>query len=202
MSITKITVAVAVVAAFALTGCTGPAVSSTTPGAEASAPVSVTVTPSATPTPRAAPITSGVVLTADQVKALPNGVRAYTLADGSQVATVQGVALPAPVVADITAKAQAANGGELNGARPRAEGQAKTKALEAAVKDAGVATGRLVVAVFPVYGNRTASSGMVHFWNTTRYDGNFFDTADQAKADVEKQFAQNPAGVEIVVLTK
>ena len=205
MSTTKITtatVALAVVAAFALTGCTGPTTSSATPSSAASSPASVTVIPSATPTPTATQITSGAVLTADKVKALPNGVRAYTLADGSRVATVQGVALPAPVAADITAKAQAALGGELNGTRPRSEETAKSDALKAAVKDAGVTTGRLVVAVFPVYGYASDHSTLVHFWNTSRFDGHFFDTAEQAKADVEQQFAQNPAGVEIVVLTK
>jgi hypothetical protein len=53
-----------------------------------------------------------------------------------------------------------------------------------------------------VYGYRTATSGLSHYWTTSRFDAHFFDTAEEAKADVEQTYADNPARVQIVVLTK
>ena len=194
--------ALALVAALAFTGCSGNVAAPTGASTTTSAASSGTAATTPAPTPTAAPIVSGQHLTPEQAKSLPQTTRAYPLADGSLVATVIGEALPAEVATDITAKAQAASGGEFNGAGTASERSATSDAMKAAVKDAGVATGRLVIAVFPVYGYRTATSGLSHYWNTTRFDNHFFDTADQAKADVEQTFANDPARVEVVVLTK
>jgi hypothetical protein len=194
--------ALALVATLAFTGCSGKVAAPTAASTATSAASSGTAATTPAPTTTAAPIKSGDALTPEQIKSLPQTVRAYTLPDGSQIATVQGEALPAPVVADITVKAQTASGGEFNGSGTAAERSATADAMKAAVKDAGVATGRLVVAVFPVYGYRTATSGLSHYWTTSRFDAHFFDTAEEAKADVEQTYADNPARVQIVVLTK
>jgi hypothetical protein len=129
--------ALALVATLAVTGCSGNSSTATSTGVAATSSAASSGPAAATPapTPTAAPIKSGQHLTAEQVKSLPQTARAYTLADGSLVATVIGEALPAEVVTDITAKAQVASGGgELNTQVSAAQNTARAEALGATLR--------------------------------------------------------------------
>ncbi len=188
------TAALAFAAVLVLTGCS--------PDAPATTP---TATSSSTPAPVAKPVVikSDATLTAAQLTALPENVRAYTMTNGTKVATVQDVAVPARVVADVTAKAQATIAGGLGAGNGTTDQNiARTAALTAWLKDVGVATGRQVIAIYPIYGGRTVGAANSAFWTTTVTNAEFFDTAAQAQAGIASIVAVNPAGNVVVVLAK
>lgn len=197
---TAATLAGLALAGALLAGC------SSSPSATSAAPLAATTAAPAAPvatTPAPVAITSGATLTDAQAAKLPDGVRAYTMSDGTKVATVRGQALPAPVVTDMTTKAQVTIAGGISAATvPTAERNARVAALVASLKAAGVATGRQVIAVIPVYGYRPPNGNtLTHFWTTSRMDGTYYDTAAQAQAAVEQEVAANPTGTQIVVLS-
>lgn len=197
----KITAAVlALVASLALTGCSSTSVATTATSSTSSTPV----TPVTPPVVTAPAIVSGAVLTTEQLAKLPDGVRAYPMADGTKVAVVKGEALAPAVQAAVTAATKASvPNGVPDGTQPLAVRTAANTALTGALTTAGIALGRQVIAVYPVDGLRTASStSRSWFWTTTVTRGEFFDTAEQAQAAIASQIAANPTGNVVVVLSK
>jgi hypothetical protein len=131
-------------------------------------------------------------------------IHVYTMADGTKVDIIKGEALPAPVIADITAMAQASVPNGMPGGNVSvAERTAAKTALTGALTTAGTALGRRVIAVYPVHGYRTASSStLTWFWTTTISKADLFDTAEQAQAAVAGTVAANPTGNVVVVLSR
>ena len=196
----KITAAVlALVASLALTGCSSTGSTATvTPAA-----VTTSSTPVTPPVVTAPAIVSGAVLTTAQLAKLPDGVRAYPMADGTKVAVVKGEALAPAVQVAVTAatKASVPNGVPA-GTAPLAVRTAANTALTGALTTAGIALGRQVIAVYPIHGRRYMNSEAVSwFWTTTVTRGEFFDTAEQAQAAIASQIAANPTGNVVVVLS-
>ena len=189
MSTTSNTIKVtaAVLALVALTGCSSTATTATTatgtPAAvtTSSTPVTPTVTPSATPSAE---------------------VRVYTMANGTKVDTIQGQALPAAVVADITAVvAPAAPFGLGTGHAVEAvQAGANTVALKALLAASGAQVGRQIIAVFPIFGARTRGAAPSHGWSTSLGDGHSYDTIAQAQAAAAGVVKVNPAGYVVIVL--
>lgn len=108
---TMTTTAVALGIALALTGCTP-----TSDPAEPPDPApAVTAAPVETPAPAPveteapAPVlpATGETIPAEAADTLPDGYRAYPMADGTLIALKEGDPLPAPVVADIAAPVSA-----------------------------------------------------------------------------------------------
>ena len=181
----KITAAVlALVASLALTGCSSTATTATgTPAAvtTSSTPVTPTGTPSATPSPE---------------------VRVYTMANGTKVDTTKGQALPAPVVADITATVAPAAPFGLGTGHAVAVEQVGVNitALKASLAASGRQVGRQIIAIFPVFEARSRGAAPSHGWSTSMLDGHSYDTVAQAQAAVSGVVNADPTGTVVVVL--
>ena len=177
----------ALTAVVALTGCSTTASpdAAVTPAVTAPAPVETAPAPVA--------IATGDVITAEQAAALDTEVqRPWTMTDGTIVATTLTEALPATVVADITTVTQAA--------QPDDTGSASHAGLKASLAATGTASGRRIIAVFPQTGSRASTGNFETFWSTSMFNGNSYDSADQAVAALASLVAANPTGNVVIVI--
>ncbi|WP_188037089.1 hypothetical protein [Actinotalea sp. JY-7885] len=148
--------ALTIAAALALTGC-GATPATPAPTAPASAVADgPNETPAETeapvveaaPAPAPAPV-AGDVITAEVAETLPEGVRAYPMADGTLVTVVDGQPLPAQVEAEIEAPLAAVVAHEpadKTGPNPAAA------AAAAEARSAVARLGRTAVVVYPSFG--------------------------------------------------
>lgn len=213
----QITAASIALVAAALTGCATSTPVTPTPTTSVSQSATVAPTDPATPvvtpapvetTPVVAPVVSGAVLTDAQVAALPDGVKAYALSDGTKVAVVKDQPLPEPVKAEIAAPAQAAVSAQKFAPYTGASGTMAP--WDAAAREASVATravfdlGKRAVVVYKVATFTEDAPGQ-YFWSwqsTTAGGGSIQRDKATRVAEMQAYIAKmdDPAQWELIVL--
>lgn len=189
-------------AALLISGCATTPTSAPVP--DATAATQTAPTPTSDPTPEAPAVpTVGATLTAEQAAALPEGMKAYEMTDGTLIAVDPAQPLPESVHADIKALAQADS--------MRGSGDSAMESGFAAkhTKIASKATGKEIVQILPLMGvigdndwgpNRPVWAAIVNGKainkTTTNYDRD--ETIAAVNAWVAAQ--PNPAIYEVIIL--
>ena len=144
----------AVFLAASLTGCVAQAPTAAPKPTHSSTAV-------ATPKPTIAALTPGAVVTANT--ALPEGQRAYKLADGSLVVVDKAQPLPAVVQSGLVAEVQTLQS-KLNSTRSSNGTGLIAQELGNLRMQEGIATGKQIVTVFHANNNPPAPGGYWSFW--------------------------------------
>lgn len=202
MRTTRRTVIGLSLSALLISGCATTPTSAPVP--DATAATQTAPTPTSDPTPEAPAVpTVGATLTAEQAAALPEGMKAYEMTDGTLIAVDPVQPLPESVHADIKALAQADS--------MRGSGDPAMESGFAAkhTKIASKATGKEIIQVYPLMGvigdndwgpNRPGWGAIVNGQGVHNGTATYDRDATIAAVNAWVAAQPNPAIYEVIVL--